>query len=180
MTVTDASEQCHEALCEHRGPVQCVPALEANMSYAAAFVSQAPSPASQPLMLLSSVMRHRATTGEQCAAMLSLQAHGGTVTAGNASPVTDGAAALVLASREAAVRHSLPILAVLRGQADANQAPEWFTTTPSLAAPKVCPWTLPCPLLIPVTLPCAWPCALVAHSTQAVLPGATAVLPLDC
>ncbi len=73
-----------------------------------------------------------------CVLMFVLQTQNGTVTAGNASPVTDGAAALVLASREAAVRYNLPILAVIRGQADANQAPEWFTTTPSLAAPKVC------------------------------------------
>lgn len=59
------------------------------------------------------------------------------MTAGNASPVTDGAAAMVLASYEAASRLNLPILGVIRGQADANQAPEWFTTTPALAAPKV-------------------------------------------
>lgn len=44
------------------------------------------------------------------------QAPGGTVTAGNASPVTDGAAALVLASAEAASRLHLPVLGVLRGQ----------------------------------------------------------------
>ncbi|GFH06947.1 uncharacterized protein HaLaN_01674 [Haematococcus lacustris] len=62
---------------------------------------------------------------------------GGTVTAGNASPVTDGAAALVLASYEAATQAGLPIVGVLRAQADANQAPEWFTTAPALAVPKV-------------------------------------------
>ena len=39
--------------------------------------------------------------------------------------MTDGAAALVLASRAAARRMGLPVLAVIRSQADANQAPEW-------------------------------------------------------
>eukprot|EP00967_Tisochrysis_lutea_P049137 scaffold60157_cov22-Tisochrysis_lutea.AAC.2 len=48
----------------------------------------------------------------------------GTVTAGNASPLTDGAAALVLCSRQAAQERGLPIQAVIRSQADANQAPE--------------------------------------------------------
>ena len=50
---------------------------------------------------------------------------GGTVTPGNSSPMSDGAAALVLASRAAARRMGLPVLAVIRSQADANQAPEW-------------------------------------------------------
>ena len=50
---------------------------------------------------------------------------GGTVTPGTSSPMSDGAAALVLASRAAARRMGLPVLAVIRSQADANQAPEW-------------------------------------------------------
>lgn len=50
----------------------------------------------------------------------------GTVTPGNASPMTDGAAALVLASRARAQQLGLPVLAVIRGHADANQAPEWW------------------------------------------------------
>ncbi|GLI61073.1 hypothetical protein VaNZ11_003338 [Volvox africanus] len=61
---------------------------------------------------------------------------GGTVTAGNASPMTDGAAALVVASYEAVERLGLPLLAVIRGFADAAQAPEWFTTAPALAVPR--------------------------------------------
>eukprot|EP00195_Chlamydomonas_chlamydogama_P013638 CAMPEP_0202892320 /NCGR_PEP_ID=MMETSP1392-20130828/2047_1 /ASSEMBLY_ACC=CAM_ASM_000868 /TAXON_ID=225041 /ORGANISM="Chlamydomonas chlamydogama, Strain SAG 11-48b" /LENGTH=404 /DNA_ID=CAMNT_0049576217 /DNA_START=124 /DNA_END=1338 /DNA_ORIENTATION=+ len=61
---------------------------------------------------------------------------GGSVTAGNASPMTDGAAAVVLASRARAESLGLPIMAVIRSYADANQAPEWFTTTPAVAIPK--------------------------------------------
>jgi acetyl-CoA C-acetyltransferase len=60
----------------------------------------------------------------------------GTVTAANASTMNDGAAALVLMSREKAEALGLKPLAKLRGYADAEQAPEWFTTTPSLAVPK--------------------------------------------
>ena len=61
---------------------------------------------------------------------------GGTVTAANASTMNDGAAALVLMSREKAVEMGFKPLAIIRGYADAEQAPEWFTTTPSIAVPK--------------------------------------------
>ncbi len=60
----------------------------------------------------------------------------GAVTAANASSMNDGAAALVLMSKEKAQALGLNPLAVIRGYADAEQAPEWFTTTPSLAVPK--------------------------------------------
>ncbi len=60
----------------------------------------------------------------------------GTVTAANASTMNDGAAALVLMSKEKADELNIKPLAVIRSYADAEQAPEWFTTTPSLAVPK--------------------------------------------
>jgi acetyl-CoA C-acetyltransferase len=60
----------------------------------------------------------------------------GTVTAANASTMNDGAAALVLMSKEKMEALGLTPLAKIRGYADAEQAPEWFTTTPSLALPK--------------------------------------------
>ncbi|MBN8684694.1 MAG: acetyl-CoA C-acyltransferase [Chitinophagales bacterium] len=60
----------------------------------------------------------------------------GTVTAANASTINDGAAALILASEEAVERYGLKPIAVIRGFADAEQEPEWFTTTPTVAAPK--------------------------------------------
>ncbi|HRN90860.1 MAG TPA: acetyl-CoA C-acyltransferase [Ferruginibacter sp.] len=61
---------------------------------------------------------------------------GGTVTAANASTMNDGAAALVLMSKEKAESLGLKPIAIIRGYADAEQEPEWFTTTPSLAVPK--------------------------------------------
>ena len=60
----------------------------------------------------------------------------GTVTAANASTMNDGAAALVLMSKEKAEALGLKPLAKIRGFADAAQAPEWFTTSPSIALPK--------------------------------------------
>lgn len=60
----------------------------------------------------------------------------GTVTAANASAITDGASAVVLMSRAKAEALGKPILAVIRGMADAEQAPAMFGLTPSLAIPK--------------------------------------------
>ncbi len=60
----------------------------------------------------------------------------GTVTAANASTMNDGAAALVLMSKEKADALGLKPIAKIKGYADAEQAPEWFTTSPSLAVPK--------------------------------------------
>ncbi len=60
----------------------------------------------------------------------------GTVTAANASTMNDGAAALVLMSKEKANQLGLNPIAKIVSYADAEQAPEWFTTAPSLAVPK--------------------------------------------
>ncbi len=60
----------------------------------------------------------------------------GTVTAANASTMNDGAAALILMSKEKAESLGLKPLGRIRSYADAEQAPEWFTTTPSKALPR--------------------------------------------
>jgi acetyl-CoA C-acetyltransferase len=59
---------------------------------------------------------------------------GGTVTAANASSISDGAAALVLASAEAAEAQGLTVRARVLGHASHAQAPAWFTTAPVPAA----------------------------------------------
>ncbi|GAB5558288.1 MAG: acetyl-CoA C-acyltransferase [Schleiferiaceae bacterium] len=59
----------------------------------------------------------------------------GTVTAANASTLNDGAAAMVIMSREKAEEMGLKPLAVLSSYADAAQEPEWFTTAPAKAVP---------------------------------------------
>lgn len=60
----------------------------------------------------------------------------GSVTAANSSTINDGAGALILMSREKANELGLKVLASIKGFADASQAPEWFTTSPSKAIPK--------------------------------------------
>ncbi|MBY6135805.1 acetyl-CoA C-acyltransferase [Nocardioides marinus] len=61
----------------------------------------------------------------------------GTVTAANASSISDGAAALVLASSEAAKAQGLNVRARILGHASHAQAPGWFTTAPVPAAQKL-------------------------------------------
>lgn len=60
----------------------------------------------------------------------------GTITAANASNINDGAAALLLMSKEAALKYGAQPLAKIIAYADAAQAPEWFTTSPALAITK--------------------------------------------
>jgi acetyl-CoA C-acetyltransferase len=60
----------------------------------------------------------------------------GSVTAANSSTMNDGASALVLASKEYAEANGLKPIGRIVSYADAEQAPEWFTTSPSLALPK--------------------------------------------
>lgn len=60
----------------------------------------------------------------------------GTVTAANASTINDGASAIVLASEAAVKKYKLKPVAKILAFADAAQEPEWFTTTPPLAAKK--------------------------------------------
>ena len=63
------------------------------------------------------------------------QKENGTVTAANASTLNDGASALVLMSKEKMEELGLKPLARIVSYADAAQAPEWFTTSPSKAIP---------------------------------------------
>jgi len=73
---------------------------------------------------------------DKIAALKSPFEKGGRVTAANASTINDGAAAVVLMSKEKADELGIKPLAKILSYADAEQAPEWFTTTPSLAVPK--------------------------------------------
>lgn len=60
----------------------------------------------------------------------------GTVTAANASTINDGAAALVLMSKEKADELGLKPMATIKSYADAAHEPKWFTTAPAKALPK--------------------------------------------
>jgi acetyl-CoA C-acetyltransferase len=61
----------------------------------------------------------------------------GTVTPANASSISDGAAALVLATAAAARAEGLRVRARILGHASHAQAPGWFTTAPVPAARKL-------------------------------------------
>lgn len=59
----------------------------------------------------------------------------GTITAGNASTINDGASALVLMSAAKALEMGITPLAKITSYADAAHEPEWFTTAPAKAIP---------------------------------------------
>ena len=60
----------------------------------------------------------------------------GTITAGNASTINDGAAAMLLMSKQKAEELGLKPIAQIVSYADASQEPKWFTTTPTTAIEK--------------------------------------------
>ena len=60
----------------------------------------------------------------------------GTATAANSSTINDGASAIIVASEDAVQKFGLTPIAEILGFADAAHEPEWFTTAPTLAAPK--------------------------------------------
>ncbi|MEJ5166960.1 MAG: thiolase family protein [Thermoanaerobaculia bacterium] len=62
---------------------------------------------------------------------------GGTITAGNASKINDGASALILGDEEVVKKYNLKPMARILGQATHSQEPEWFTTAPAKAIKKL-------------------------------------------
>jgi acetyl-CoA C-acetyltransferase len=85
------------------------------------------------------------TTVEVLAKLKPAFKEGGTVTAGNAPGVSDGAAAVVVTSTELAQQRDMKPLAVIRAQATAGREPEWFGLAPIDAVRKVAKkagWTL--------------------------------------
>jgi acetyl-CoA C-acetyltransferase len=62
----------------------------------------------------------------------------GTVTAGNASSINDGAAAVVVMSADEAKRRGAKVLARIKSWGYHAQAPEWFTTAPAAAIQNAC------------------------------------------
>ncbi|MFU1477826.1 3-oxoadipyl-CoA thiolase [Roseovarius sp. C7] len=80
----------------------------------------------------------RETSLDKLAALPTPFRSGGTVTAGNASGVNDGAAALLLASGAAVARHGLVPLARIEGGASAGLAPRMMGLGPVPATEKLC------------------------------------------
>ena len=80
----------------------------------------------------------RATTLETLAGLRTPFREGGSITAGNASGVNDGAAALIVASEDAAKRHGLTPIARIMGAATAGVAPRVMGIGPVPATQKLC------------------------------------------
>lgn len=80
----------------------------------------------------------RATTSEKLATLPTPFREGGSVTAGNASGVNDGAAALIIASENAALRHGLTPVARILGGATAGVPPRIMGVGPAPATQKLC------------------------------------------
>eukprot|EP01111_Echinosteliopsis_oligospora_P010500 TRINITY_DN3281_c0_g1_i1.p1 TRINITY_DN3281_c0_g1~~TRINITY_DN3281_c0_g1_i1.p1 ORF type:complete len:431 (-),score=199.11 TRINITY_DN3281_c0_g1_i1:35-1327(-) len=74
-------------------------------------------------------------SSEKLGALASAFKKSGTVTAGNASTISDGAAAILLMSEKKAKELGVKIIAYIEGFADAAQEPDQFTTSPALAIP---------------------------------------------
>ncbi|MFN8823610.1 MAG: acetyl-CoA C-acetyltransferase [Planctomycetota bacterium] len=66
------------------------------------------------------------------------QTEGGTVTAGNASSINDGAAAVVVVDEDYAKAHGLKVLARITGYTTGGLAPEWVMMAPEVATKKLC------------------------------------------
>ncbi|MBM3974538.1 MAG: acetyl-CoA C-acetyltransferase [Planctomycetes bacterium] len=79
------------------------------------------------------------TTAEGLAKLRpAFQPDGGTVTAGNASTINDGAAAVVVCDEDWAKAHGLQPLARITGYATGGLAPEWVMMAPEVATKKLC------------------------------------------
>jgi len=79
----------------------------------------------------------RATTSEALAGLKPAFKAGGSVTAGNSSQVSDGAAATIIAERSWAVERGLPVIGLLRGYSVVGVPPEIMGVGPRYAIPKV-------------------------------------------
>jgi acetyl-CoA C-acetyltransferase len=90
----------------------------------------------QDPLLITEDEEYKKVNFEKVATLKPVFQKDGTVTAANASTLNDGAAALILMSKEKAMALGLKPIARILGFADAEQKPEWFTTTPSLSVPK--------------------------------------------
>ena len=96
-----------------------------------------PQPKGETRMFTADEQPRPGTTLEALAKLKGVVKQDGTVTAGNASTLNDGAAALLLASEEGLIRHGLKPRARVVAAAAAGLAPRIMGYAPALAVPKV-------------------------------------------
>jgi len=92
----------------------------------------------EPIIVDSDEHPRPETTAEQLAKLRAPFREGGSVTAGNASGVNDGAAALIIASEAAAKKHGLTPIARIMGGAVAGVEPRIMGFGPAPASKKLC------------------------------------------
>ncbi|TPJ78968.1 3-oxoadipyl-CoA thiolase [Mesorhizobium sp. B2-6-2] len=97
-----------------------------------------PQKKGEPVVVTKDEHPRASTTIEALAKLPTPFRHGGTVTAGNASGVNDGAAALIIASEAAAKKHGLTPMARILGGAVAGVAPRIMGIGPAPATKKLC------------------------------------------
>lgn len=90
-----------------------------------------------PIVVSADEHPRASTTAEGLAKLRGFVREGGTITAGNASGVNDGAAALILATKEAAEKHGLKPIAKVLGGATAGVAPRIMGFGPAPASKKL-------------------------------------------
>ena len=81
------------------------------------------------------------TTAESLGGLKPVFKRDGTVTAGNASTINDGASALVVMDESEAKSRGIAPLATITGYATGGMAPEWVMMAPEIAVHKVCALT---------------------------------------
>lgn len=94
-----------------------------------------PQRSGEPLLFLHDE-EYKSVKYEKVSSLKPVFEKDGTITAANASTINDGASALILMSGEKMRELGLTPIARIVSFADAEQAPEWFTTSPSKALPK--------------------------------------------
>lgn len=97
---------------------------------------EVPQGKAEPLMVAEDEEPRRVTF-DKIPTLRPVFEEGGTVTAANASSISDGAAAVVVAAAEVAKSRALRPLARIAGQAGAAMAPEWFTIAPAHATRRL-------------------------------------------
>jgi len=96
-----------------------------------------PQKKGDPVVVAVDDIPRRDSSPEKLAKLRPVFKKDGTVTAGNASSLADGASAVLLASAEAAARHGLKPLARITGQAGAGVEPKWLMLAPIQAVQKL-------------------------------------------
>lgn len=126
-------EQDEWALGSHR---KAVDAIDAGRFADEVVPVQVAPPRQEPFTVDTDEHPRRDTSLERLAALPSLTGEDGTVTAGNSSPINDGAAALMVADRGYAEANGLEVLARIRSWAAAGVPPRETGIAPTVAVPK--------------------------------------------